>query len=1246
MADVGLSDKARGKRPATLSNDPHPKRAAVDATGMQTNCSPVSSAPRPDDEYTSGDGNSHGNSDRESDDGRNHDRAGATVAHGPQANTRKRKRKQKHNPPPRKIIPVSDVVRKKLKYCLDNGVPYKDMPKDVQLEYAVLALFHNLKKEKQRDTQSRLHRLAHMGNYFVTQQFHGQIMKLFGYKAHRSKNAAAALRQGEEANAAGRDMSEYGNEVNAEDIGADGAFVTFNQRGIPIQITGHAKLCDKANLKNFLAIARRAEQQRDKLFLARLTKARQAAAARGDPDATQRELEARKAAEKRHLDDEKDEQRNGEKYITPISKLNGIIFIDAHVEVEELDYDNLTEAGIWIIRLVDDNRRKLPSKLTKYVHDTLEKPSRAVLEKNPLAPPTSEDFKLKPEQLKMADSIFSRLRSRPRDGPPRVYILESPMGTGKSAAIAQIMVDFFWWFYFRYHPGCLNRERRMIPGTLDGLAPKAFSWNKTTEDANPESRDPVFILTFPRIGLCNAFKKQTLYKFGFAKMIFGEKFHAHVQTCNSSQGTPVNFEQLKQWFNEGKRIFLFVNVKGEEVRKFQRWVPHAVVKDECHEHTRDNSNLEMLYAATESATERDICNSFATPEQKKWYDWWRKWERKKHRDSHRKAAAAQPFGEFISRSLHAVNDAGNGPLGIFGLAVSATVTAPCFNLPGAEVVYRRSESHAVLHGDMCDYRLILMSMRNIVTDEFLKLRGMSGKGTRAVSALQVMDGMQEYETYAIYVPCGKEIKDINEMETFLHEAFDSRVKNPGFGDGEVEIRIYKVHTNNGKQESEGMNSTIAAQNIETFKQAKRFYLNEKGRQVKLWHFILDCGSIKSGTDLPNCDGVAYASFPDDLNGDDVLEHLIQENRATRTLPGKFMAHLFIPKQVDHPVVQALVQRSHENDAACGAGTYTGPDIGSRLVVRTIARNPKTDEKETETPVDDDAEDLTDTVQVRATYDRTTFTITRENAKKDHDEAQIRLREAEAAAEQRAKDKAAQEDELAGIPLKVSNSAHPDRQLCLCFRLMLVGGKRPPKKGETGPVEDDAECLNWINYRDKRRGKPAPAKVETLPPDWRFVLADEYFQRLGITAAEAWILVAFLTKAPGSTRPPRDRVNRLAEKWKAKCMLCTNPKRAAGGEKLCCHWGACPNFGGTAHKNGYCSKHFTSVTAIAKAALAEAQPGVAYDAAAHFALGHARVQADPDTKKVPGKVYVAVKDRPTSAGAGSSTDPLPPAPPTT
>ena len=108
------------------------------------------------------------------------------------------------------------------------------------------------------------------------------------------------------------------------------------------------------------------------------------------------------------------------------------------------------------------------------------------------------------------------------------------------------------------------------------------------------------------------------------------------------------------------------------------------------------------------------------------------------------------------------------------------------------------------------------------------------------------------------------------------------------------------------------------------------------------------------------------------------------------------------------------------------------------------------------------------------------------------------------------------------------------------------------------------------------------------------------------------------------------------------MPCTQPKRAGGEHRTCCNWGTCLAYdGGRADTNGYCSKHFSAVTAIAQAALAEAQPGVAYDAAAHFALGDARVQADPATKCVPGKKYVPVTDRPTSAGAGSSTDPLPP-----
>ena len=1139
-------------------------------------------------------------------------------------------------------------VHKKLKYCLNYGVPYENMPKDVKLEYAVLVLFHTLKKKRSVSTQRRFERLAHMGNFFTTFQFNGQIMKLIGYDPERNKQTADAIRRGEEAFAAGRDISDYGNEVNAEDIGADGAFVTFNQRVIPVQITTHAKLRDKASMDNFTYMAAEAGKQDAELYNLRVAKARQAAAAHGDPNATQKEIELRDAEEKGYLDDRDDVEFNpaNKAYKTLISELNGIIFIDADVEISRYDKTKADSRNVWIIRLVDKDGQKGPRNSAP-VHDTWVKPSAEELEQNPLAPLTSANFQLKTEQETMADCIFNRLRSRPRGNTPRIYIIQSPTGTGKSAAIAQIIEDFVWWFYFRNHDGCLKRKSRMKPGMQDGMhnktAPNAFSCKRTTEDAIPESRDPVFIVTFPRIGLCNAFLHETLIPFGFAEKMFGDAYLTHIRICNSSQRDPVNFAKLKEWYNDGVRVFLFVNVKCEEVRKFQRWVRNALVKDEAHEHTRDNSNLQMLYAATRSATERDICNSYATPEQKECYKWLEKLQLKKHRESDRAAAAAQPFGEFISQSLHAVNDAGNGPLGIFGLAVSATVTAPCFNLPGAEVVYRRSESHAVLHGDMCDTRIICMSMRNIVTDEFLKLRGMSGKGTRAVSALQVIDGMQEFEAYAIYVPCGKEIKDIHEMERFLHEAFESRVKNPGFGDGEVEIRIYKVHTNNGKPESEGMTSSVAEQNIKEFRKAKRFYYKD-GKPIKLWHFILACGSIKSGTDLPNCDGVAYASFPDDLNGDDVIEHLIQENRATRPLPGKFMAYQWIPKQVDHLVVQALVQRFHENDAACTAGTYTGPDIGSRFVVRTIARNPKTDEKDTETPVDHRAEDLADTRQARATYDRTTFTITRENAKKDREQEEIRLREAQAAAEQRAKDKAAQEDELKGIPLTVSNSAHPDRQLCYCFRLMLVGGKRPPKKNETGPVEDDAECLSWRTFRDERRGQPAPATATDLDPKWQFVLADEYFQRLGITEAEAWILVAFLMEAPGSTRAGVYRANR--DKEKAQCELCRNPARADGSQHQCCRWGACTSRGSCGKLiEGYCSEHFKKVTAIAQAALAEAQPGVAYDAAVHFALGDARVQADPATKRVPDKKYVMVKHRPTSAGAGSSTDALP-APTTT
>jgi hypothetical protein len=120
---------------------------------------------------------------------------------------------------------------------------------------------------------------------------------------------------------------------------------------------------------------------------------------------------------------------------------------------------------------------------------------------------------------------------------------------------------------------------------------------------------------------------------------------------------------------------------------------------------------------------------------------------------------------------------------------------------------------------------------------------------------------------------------------------------------------------------------------------------------------------------------------------------------------------------------------------------------------------------------------------------------------------------------------------------------------------------------------------------------------------------------------------------------------------AKCNLCSNaamtPEAQANSEvairdrsRYLCNWGACTSRGSCGKLiEGYCTKHFNAVTAIAQAALAEAQPGVAYDAAVHFALGDARVHADPATKCAPGKVYVPVKNRPTSAGAGSSTDPM-------
>jgi hypothetical protein len=157
----------------------------------------------------------------------------------------------------------------------------------------------------------------------------------------------------------------------------------------------------------------------------------------------------------------------------------------------------------------------------------------------------------------------------------------------------------------------------------------------------------------------------------------------------------------------------------------------------------------------------------------------------------------------------------------------------------------------------------------------------------------------------------------------------------------------------------------------------------------------------------------------------------------------------------------------------------------------------------------------------------------------------------------------------------------------------------------------------------------------------------YFRWLGDRADTPQAQAAFLAapyKGEGGLR------NGWRKKGHAACGRCADaalkPEAQAKNEesirtRYLCNWGACTSRGSCGKLiEGYCTKHFNAVTAIAQAALAEAQPGVAYDAAVHFALGDARVQADPDTKRVPGKVYVEVKDRATSAGAGWSTDPLP------
>ena len=101
---------------------------------------------------------------------------------------------------------------------------------------------------------------------------------------------------------------------------------------------------------------------------------------------------------------------------------------------------------------------------------------------------------------------------------------------------------------------------------------------------------------------------------------------------------------------------------------------------------------------------------------------------------------------------------------------------------------------------------------------------------------------------------------------------------------------------------------------------------------------------------------------------------------------------------------------------------------------------------------------------------------------------------------------------------------------------------------------DKTCLRWTKFYQETRGKAAPATVKTLPPDWRFVLAEPYFKNLDITAAEAWILVEFLLAGPSASRATPDRVKRLlpANKWKATCELCRNPISVGGGGSNKCN----------------------------------------------------------------------------------------------
>lgn len=1079
-----------------------------------------------------------------------------------------------------------------LEQALKSNLHHTLMKLDVLFEYGSLVKIEEYAHMRAgTHTESTFRTICRGATYFVQHEITGALAKILDY-FEKDSTVAAALEKGRRQLEEGIDLAERNpaNFLGLKDQGADGVLVWGTQRVIPVQITTIANIKHK-DWTTFTGQALAAANQR----------------------------EAEHAAKVQALAEAK--QVNASKIVIPdnndlVSKINGIIIVTDKTVVSGLQFNHWRKLGVFVLRLkfpqCTKDLRQRQSKLSNNVIELF--PTDAALEINPRLVVETE-FKYRVSQIAAANALLAEY-SQGRHG---VCIIQSPTGSGKSIMIALFFEDFFWYFYHQgYDVGGNDgpdRNMRRIPGTTPDagkavVAPPQFQTNSfPINHDNPEERDPVFIMFFPSLLLCSAFVDKTLMRLDangthFLERAFGKDWQRRYKICNCSEKKRVDLDYLQALYQEGVRAFLFCNVKAEVVRQFQKWVRNLAVKDEVHENTYDDEEwkkckegIDLLKHNYVTFCEKWKDDPKKLRKAKKAFKTWFK----QRLDRYRELQAKQPSGEFISASLHAINDAGNGTLAICGVGVSATPTQVVKDLPNAKTVFWRTEGDAILDREMCNYGYVLMSARDKDTKQFLKLKGMNTCNQQAVSAVQLIDGMQEYHIHFPYIPCGNSIHSIYMMQDRIKEAFASRTVVPGFEN--VKLKFYPIHGGGDSRHPQSLPK--ARKLVEDFKAAEKTEVDADGVIWKVWHFIMDCRMMRSGVDIPNCDAVAYACFPKGLSGRDVIERLIQMNRASRIFAGKLLAYLFIPRQADDEVVQALVNYAYDNDS-----DRAPSDIASRFTVRTVGGSKE-----------DAGEDILDSIAVRAKYERKTYMIARETRKEQLALAVAQQKEDD---EDAAKKKA-DEEKLKGIPLKVSNSAHPDRQLCLCFRLMLVGGKR--------------ECLSWTSFRNDRRGQAAPATATDLDPNWRFVLAEPYFKNLGITAAEAWILVAFLMEAPASTRPTPYHTNR--DKQKAQCKLCKSPSRADSGEKVCCKWGACLSKGGQTGTNGYCFKHFRAVTEKAQAALAETQPGVAYDAATHFALGDVRVQADPETKRVPGKVYVPVKNRPTSAGAGSSTDPLPP-----